>query len=206
MGSFLIYCRLLPLQLCKPKHSLVHLILARSLEGPAPLLAGLRGLSLAFNRWLLVVGAPFHLLKQTLLEHLLLELLQGGLDLVVEDLDLHSGHPEMPRRAMGLERDRIIDNVHLPEPLRSILDSACNRRERLARLLDGLASIVDDAPAPEGIQRGRERSDLHGRLGSTIDSGRTLHPATRHRFERHRRGPRAWRVPHSPSGHPTPGR
>ena len=63
---------------------------------------------------------------------------------------------------MRLERDRIVHNVHLPEPLRSILNRAGNRWECLARFLDGFALIVDDAPTPEWIQRSRERYDLHG--------------------------------------------
>jgi len=67
---------------------------------------------------LLVVRAPLHLPKEAVLEHLLLELLQGGLDLVVEDDDFHSGRPEMPRRStVGLVRDRVVDDIHLPEPL-----------------------------------------------------------------------------------------
>ena len=33
--------------------------------------------------------APLHLLKEAVLQHLLLELLESSLDLVVEDLDLH---------------------------------------------------------------------------------------------------------------------
>src|SRR5262249_3581524 len=97
---------------------LVRLVLEQAFESLPPLLAGLSRLALPLDRRLLVVRAPLHLLKETVLEHLLLQLLQGGLDLVVEDYDLHSGHPEMPRRStMGLVRDRVVDDIHLPEPL-----------------------------------------------------------------------------------------
>src|SRR5262245_25232599 len=64
---------------------------------------------------------------------------------------------------MGMERDRGID-VHRPHPLRALLQGAGDGRERLARLLDELARVIDDAPAPAGVLRGRERGDLHGAL------------------------------------------
>ena len=97
---------------------LVRLVLEQAFESLPPLLAGLSCLALPLDRRLLVVRAPLHLLKEAVLEHLLLELLQGGLDLVVEDDDFHSGRPEMPRRStVGLVRDRVVDDIHLPEPL-----------------------------------------------------------------------------------------
>lgn len=77
--------------------SLVGLVLERALEGLPSLLASLSCLALSLHRRLLIVLAPLHFLKEAFLEHLLLELLQGGLDLVVEDDDLHSGHPEVSR-------------------------------------------------------------------------------------------------------------
>src|SRR5262249_55639555 len=80
---------------------LVRLVLEHALEGPPCLLASLRCLALSLHRRLLVVLAPLHLLKEAVLEHLLLELLQGSLDLIIEDNDLHSGHPEMSRRTMA---------------------------------------------------------------------------------------------------------
>jgi len=113
------------------------------------------------------VLAPLHLLKQAVLQHLLLELLQRGFDLVVEDLDLHLGHPEVSRRSMRLVRHGGVDDVHRREPLRSFLDGAGDRLEGIARLLDELTGVVDDAPSPEWILRGGERQDLHLRLPPT---------------------------------------
>src|SRR4030095_16642758 len=101
----------------------VGLVLLHPLEGLAALLPGLGRLALPFHRRLLVVRAPLHLLKEAFLEHLLLEGLQGALDLVVEDLDLHAdrplhlGNPEMSGRAMRLKRNRIVYHVHHSEPL-----------------------------------------------------------------------------------------
>src|SRR5262249_46433715 len=80
--------------------ALGRLVLERALESLSPLLASLSCLTLPLHRRLLIVLAPLHLLKEAVLQHLLLELLQGSLDLVVEDDDLHSGHPEVPRRAV----------------------------------------------------------------------------------------------------------
>ena len=130
---------------------LVRLVLEHALERSPPLFASLRSLALSLDRRLLVVLAPLHLLKEAVLEHLLLELLQSGVDLIVEDNDLHSGHPEMPRRAMRTERDRIVDDVHLAEPLGSMLDRTGDCRESLARLLDDLTCVVDNAPAPASL-------------------------------------------------------
>jgi len=130
---------------------LIRLVLEHTLEGSPPLFASLRCLALSLDRRLLVVLAPLHLLKEAVLEHLLLELLQGSVDLIVEDNDLHSGHPEMPRRAMRTERDRIVDDVHLAEPLGSMLDRTGDCRESLARLLDDLTRVVDNAPAPASL-------------------------------------------------------
>src|SRR5262249_23632223 len=148
---------------------------------------------------LLVVLASLHLLIEAILEHLFLELFQGGLDLVVEHHDFHSGHPEMPRRStMGLVPDRVVDDVHLLEPFRPVLDGPGNRGDRLARLLDDLARVVDDAPAPEKIILwGRDRRDLHA---STTDSDSALH-----RCESRRPGRRAWRALPSAFAHPAPG-
>src|SRR5215510_13693594 len=56
---------------------------------PPALLAGQRLLALALHRGLLVVRAPLHLLKDAVLQHLLLQGLERGLDLIVEHLDLH---------------------------------------------------------------------------------------------------------------------
>src|SRR5262245_47703862 len=80
--------------------------------------------------------------------------------------------------------DRLVD-LHLAEPLRPVLHRSGGRRESLARLLDDLTRIVDDAPAPERmILRGRDRHDLHA---PTTDSG-------------------AWRAPPSASTRPVHGR
>src|SRR5262249_30304292 len=70
--------------------SSVRLVLAHALEGPPCLLANPRCLALSLHRRLLVVLAPLHLLKEAVLEHLLLELLQGSLDLIIEDNDLRA--------------------------------------------------------------------------------------------------------------------
>src|SRR5215470_18432889 len=59
---------------------LVRLVLEQAFESLPPLLAGLSRLALPLDRRLLVVRAPLHLLKETVLEHLLLQLFQGGLD------------------------------------------------------------------------------------------------------------------------------
>src|SRR3989441_7038028 len=77
---------------------------ARALECPAPLLPRLRLLSLPLDRRLLVVGAPFHLLKEAVLLHLLLERLQRRLDLVVDDLDPHSAAPQVRGRSIAAYR------------------------------------------------------------------------------------------------------
>src|SRR5262249_38968747 len=69
--------------------ALVGLVLELPLHGLAPLLTRLRRLALSLDRRLLVVNPPLHLLKEAVLQHQLLELLQGGLDLIVEDVDLH---------------------------------------------------------------------------------------------------------------------
>src|SRR5215467_14878967 len=79
-----------------------------------------------------------------------------------------------------------------------MLDRAGNCGESRARLLDDLARVVDDAPAPEKIVlRGRDRRDLHA---STTDSGSALY-----RCENRRPGRRAWRAPPSAFAHPAPG-
>src|SRR4249920_1255924 len=62
----------------------------------AALLARQGLLAFAFHGGLLVVRAPLHLLEDAVLEHLLLERLQGGLDLVVEHLDLHRWITRLP--------------------------------------------------------------------------------------------------------------
>src|SRR5439155_274788 len=147
--------------------TLVGLVLERTLQGLPPLLSSLSRLALSLDRRFLVVLAPLHLLKQAVLQHLLLELLQRGFDLVVEDLDLHLGHPEVSRRSMRLVRHGGVDDVHRREPLRSFLDGAGDRLKGIARLLDELTGVVDDAPSPEWILRGGERQDLHLRLPPT---------------------------------------
>ena len=45
-------------------------------------------------------------------------------------------------------RNRVVDPVHLRESLRPVLDGTGDGSERLARLLDDLARVVNDAPAP----------------------------------------------------------
>src|SRR5690242_16937468 len=70
--------------------ALVALVLLRALHRLAALLPRLSRLPFSFDGWLLVVSSALHLLKEAVLQHLLLELLEGGLDLVVEDLDLHA--------------------------------------------------------------------------------------------------------------------
>src|SRR5262249_15188479 len=69
--------------------AVVGLVLELALHGLAPLLTCLSRFALSLDRRLLVVNPALHLLKQPVLEHLLLELLQGGLDLVVEHFDFH---------------------------------------------------------------------------------------------------------------------
>src|SRR5687767_15295642 len=66
------------------------------LEGAAPLLARQGLLPLPLHGGLLVVRPPLHLLEGAVLLHLLLERLQGLLDLVVDDRDLHAGAPARP--------------------------------------------------------------------------------------------------------------
>src|SRR5262249_61151202 len=68
---------------------LVGVVLKHALHRLAPLLPRLSRLALPLDRRLLVVSASLHFLKEAVLQHLLLELLEGSLDLVVEDLDLH---------------------------------------------------------------------------------------------------------------------
>src|SRR5262245_34159581 len=121
-----------------------------ALERPPPLLPRLRLFALALDRRLLVVGPPFHLLKEPVLEHLLLQRFQRGLDLVVDDLDLHSAPSQVGGRSIGARRFRAIDGVHLPEPLRPLRHSAGNSREGLVRLLHEFARVVDDSPASVG--------------------------------------------------------
>src|SRR6516162_2322881 len=153
--------------------NLVRLGLARALEGPQSLLTGLSCLALPLHRRLLVVLAPLHLLIEAILEHLFFELLEGGLDLVVEHHDLHSGHPLMPGGAVMPVRNRVVHPVHLRESLRPVLDGTADGTERLARLLDDLARVVIDAPPPAStILRRRHRGDLHR---ATTDSGARLH-------------------------------
>src|SRR5262249_52390359 len=85
---------------------LIRLVLECTLKSLPSLLAGLSGFALALHRGLFVVHALFHLLKEAVLKHLFLELLEGGLNLVVNHLDLHSAKPQMTSRStMGLLRD-----------------------------------------------------------------------------------------------------
>ena len=71
-------------------------MLARPLEGFQSLLARLSRFTLPLHRRLLVVLAPLHFLVEAVLQHLFLELLQGGLDLIIDDDDPHLAQPEMP--------------------------------------------------------------------------------------------------------------
>src|SRR5262245_1125008 len=84
---------------------LILVVHARALQGAPALLAGLRLLPLAFDRGLLVVHAPLHLLIETALDHDLLESLQRGFDLIVGHLDLGSSQARhgsaQPRREAG---------------------------------------------------------------------------------------------------------
>ena len=59
----------------------------RTPSGLPSLLSGFGLLALALHGRLLVVRPPLHFLEHTALQHLPLEGLQGGLDLIVEDLD-----------------------------------------------------------------------------------------------------------------------
>src|SRR3989449_6212406 len=143
---------------------------AGALERPPPLLPCLRLLALSLDRRLLVVGAALPFLEEAIFLHLLLERLQRGLDLVVDDLDPHSAAPKVRGRSIAAHRFRAVPNVHLDEPLRALRDRAGDRREDLVRLLDDLACVVDDPPAPVRIRRGRERDDLHVGLAPTTGS------------------------------------
>src|SRR5437867_1785196 len=151
------------------------------LEGLAALLPRLGRLALALDRRLLVVGPPLHLLEDAVLQHLLLELLQRGLDLIVEDLDLHSAPSQVSGRSKGADRLGIVDDVHLHEPFRPLRHGAGDRPEGFARFLDDLARVVDDAPAPVRLPRVRERYDLHRGLAPVIGHsppGNDLPPLT----------------------------
>src|SRR3990167_3970471 len=68
---------------------------ASALQRPPSFLPRLRLLALPLDRRLLVVLAPLHLLKEAVLQHVFLERLERGLDLVVEDLDPHSTVPQV---------------------------------------------------------------------------------------------------------------
>src|SRR5262249_17763904 len=151
--------------------SLVRLVLARALEGLQSLLTGLSCLALPLHRRLLVVLALLHLLVEAVLEHLLLQLLRGGLDLIIDDNDLHSGYPQMPGGAVMPVWNRVVDPAHLRETLRPVLDGIGDSGKRLTRLLDDLTRLVDDAPASTILRR-RHRGDLHR---ATTDSGARLH-------------------------------
>src|SRR5262249_19709196 len=140
-----------------------------------------------------VMLALLHLLKEPVLEHLLLELLQGGLDLIIEDNDFHSAHPAMPRRTIALGRDGVVDDIQLLEPLRSVFNGTADRRECPARLLDTLPCIVHNPPAPARLIL---RRGPRGALPAlTTDSG-----AGPHRRENRRQGPRASRAGPSKDG------
>src|SRR5438128_4752155 len=182
---------------------------AGALECPAPLLPRLRLLPLPLDRRLLVVGAPFHLLKEAVLLHLLLERLQRGLDLVVDDLDPHSAAPQVRGRSIAAHRLGAINDVHLHEPLRPLRHGAGDRRKGLVRLLDDLARVVDDPPTPVRIHRSRPCDDLHLGLAPTTDSRcarRRRRPCGTHRRSDRRPSPKAWRARPSASGHRPPDR
>src|SRR5262249_60537529 len=77
-------------------------LVTRSPRPPASPLPRLGLLALPAHRGLLVKGPPLHLLEQAPVGHLLLERLEGGLDLVVEHLDLHADPPPLwPARLVG---------------------------------------------------------------------------------------------------------
>src|SRR5437867_1774428 len=87
-----------------PDLQLILVLDSRPLEGSPPFLASLRLLPLAFDRRLLVVRSPLHLLEESPLEHHLLEGLQGGFDLVVRHLDLRPGQTRHRPRKCEVER------------------------------------------------------------------------------------------------------
>src|SRR5206468_11761876 len=175
---------------------------AGALERAPPLLAGLRLLAFALDRWLLVVGPPFHLLEEAIFLHLFLELLQRGLDLVVEDLDPHSPTSKVRGGPIPAHRFRAVHDVHLDCPLHALRHRAGDRGKGVVRLLDDLTCVVDDAPAPVRIQGSRERHDLHAGLAPTTDSRRARRSCIPRRRSERRPSPRAWQAPPSASGRP----
>src|SRR5438093_4901614 len=75
----------------------------RPLHRLPPLLSRLGLLALPLDGWLLVVGPLLHLLEKAVLQHALLQGLQGRLDLVV--VDLHSHDPKLPVPFPGVNRE-----------------------------------------------------------------------------------------------------
>ena|SRR5262252_1279679 len=110
---------------------LIRLVLETALERLASLLTSLRRFALPLHRWLLVVLAPLHLLIEAVLQHLFLELLEGGFDLVVDDDDFHLARSQMPCGAAIRVGNRVVDPVHVRQSLRPLLDGAGDRRESL---------------------------------------------------------------------------
>jgi hypothetical protein len=64
-------------------------VASRSPQCCSPLALGLSPLALPFHRGLLVIDSSLHLLEDARLQHLLLESLESGLDLIAEDLDAY---------------------------------------------------------------------------------------------------------------------
>src|SRR5207302_3770656 len=54
-----------------------------------------------------------------------------------------------------------MDDVQLSEPRRPLGDRSCDRAERPTGLLDDFTGVVDDSPAPFGMNGSRKRHDLH---------------------------------------------
>src|ERR1700693_3628223 len=73
----------------------------------------------------------------------------------------------MRGRAGDARDDQIVHDVHLHEPLVPVGHGADDRRIRPVRLLDDLAGVVDDAPAPIRALGSRDRCDLHGLPATT---------------------------------------
>src|SRR5512132_2349922 len=70
--------------------------------------------------------------------------------------------PQMRRPAIRIHAHRAIDGVELLEMHAAGAHRGGNGREHAGRLLDRLARVVHDAPAPLRTRRGGERDDLHG--------------------------------------------
>src|SRR5262245_65548028 len=84
----------------------------RAAHGLAALLARQRLLALALHRGLLVEGAALHLLERAVLQHLLLQSLQGGLDLIADDVDAAGRAGAAALRFASFEHQRSRREVH----------------------------------------------------------------------------------------------